>query len=190
MRLPAIALLLLMPACDRAAQTPKESAGAVQAAARALAAPQLSPEAAAKVDRTAAGTPAPNIPFETRAGKVQTIADFRGRPVLVNLWATWCAPCKKEMPALDRLATRLAGRTAVLAISQDLEGWRAIDKFFTAGTFATVAPHADSAMAYGAAIKAQGLPVTILYDVQGREVWRINGDFAWDGADAALLLGA
>ncbi|MCA3254576.1 MAG: TlpA family protein disulfide reductase, partial [Alphaproteobacteria bacterium] len=69
---------------------------------------------AGKLDRRNAGKPAPAVSFTTRDGKSQTLADYRGKPVLVNLWATWCRPCVAEMPALDIMAQRLAGRVTVL----------------------------------------------------------------------------
>ncbi|QMW23292.1 TlpA family protein disulfide reductase [Sandaracinobacteroides saxicola] len=186
MRLTFIALLSLA-ACGQAPAGDREKAPPSQAALNAAEAPPVA--LAAKIDRSQAGKPAPTVPFEmSNGGATKTVADFRGKPVLVNLWATWCAPCIKEMPALDTLAKTLGDRVTVLAVSQDMEGWRAVDKFFTPGKFTTVKPQVDSAMAYGAAIGAKGLPVTILYDAAGKEVWRINGDYDWASAEAEALV--
>ncbi len=142
---------------------------------------------AARLDRSQAGKPAPAVRFEMRDGSSASVADFRGKPVLVNLWATWCAPCIAELPDLDEMAEGRPGLT-VLAISQDLAGWRAIDKFWTVGKFEKLVPRLDKAGNYAVAVGARGLPVTILYDARGREVWRLNGPAAWTSAEAAAVL--
>lgn len=135
------------------------------------------------IDRSHAGTPAPTTPFEIQPGKAETIASHRGKRVLVNLWATWCAPCIAEMPALDRLAAARAGKLVVLPVSQDMEGWKAVGKFWAKGGFKTLQPRLDQPGAMAEAIKARGLPVSILYDEQGREVWRATGSLAWGSAE-------
>lgn len=160
----------------------------VHADMRKAAAPQAA-VALSKIDRSRAGTPAPTIPFEAKGGKVTSLAAFRGRPVLVNLWATWCAPCKAEMPELDALATARAGKLTVLAISADLEGWRAVDKFFVAGRFKTVQPWLDQPGNWPQAMGARGLPVSILYDAQGREVWRVSGPLKWLSPQVQAAIG-
>jgi thiol-disulfide isomerase/thioredoxin len=136
---------------------------------------------APKLDRTRAGEAAPGVVFVDRAGAKHRIADFAGKPVLVNLWATWCAPCIAEMPALDRLAAK-AGAPRVIAVSQDLAGWRAVDRFFAPGKFKAVTPYLDRDNALPLAFKAAGLPITVLYNAHGREVWRVNGPRDWDKA--------
>ena len=150
-----------------------------------------SPQGAAlgKLDRSHAGSAAPTDPFEARGGKPTSLAAFRGKPVLVNLWATWCAPCKAEMPELDALAKAKAGSVTVLAISADLEGWRAVDKFFTPGRFKTVAPYLDQPGAIPQALGAKGLPLSILYDAKGREVWRVNGPMQWTSPAVVAAIG-
>lgn len=157
---------------------------------RKAAAPQASQKAmpAGKLDRRNAGKPAPAVSFTTRDGKSQTLADYRGKPVLVNLWATWCRPCVAEMPALDIMAQRLAGRVTVLPLSQDLAGWRAVDGFFKPGRFKALKPVLDKPGDFASEIGATGLPVTILYDAQGREVWRVSGPLAWEKPETDRLL--
>ena len=142
-----------------------------------------------KIDRSHAGAAGPSIPFEARGGKATTLAAFRGRPVLVNLWATWCAPCKAEMPELDALAAKRAGKLTVLAVSADLEGWRVVDKFFVPGRFKSVQPYLDQPGNWPQALGAKGLPVSILYDAKGREIWRVNGPLKWLSPEVAGLLG-
>lgn len=157
----------------------RQAAAASQPAPRAAKAP--------RVDRAAAGRAAPAATLVLRDGTPRRIADFRGRPVLVNLWATWCAPCKAEMPALDRLAARSRGKLAVVAVSQDLEGWRAVDRFFAPGRFASIVSLLDRTQALPIAYRAEGLPASILYDARGREVWRVLGPIEWDRIDPAAL---
>ncbi len=142
-----------------------------------------------KLDRSHAGTAAPTTPFEAHGGKATSLAAFRGHPVLVNLWATWCAPCKAEMPELDALAKARAGKLTVLPISADLEGWRAVDKYFVPGKFAHLTPYLDQPGNLPQGYEAKGLPVSILYDARGREVWRVNGPLKWLSPEVAAAIG-
>jgi thiol-disulfide isomerase/thioredoxin len=144
--------------------------------------------------KTFAGTPAPDLALETGPnGTQETLADIRaanpGQPILVNLWATWCAPCLKELPTLDRLAAETRGRLVVVPISQDMEGWRVVEPAFDRAKYPNLQTRLESQMQFGAALGATGLPVTILYDPQGREVWRYNGDFDWASPQARALIG-
>jgi len=155
--------------------------------ARQAAAKPLHP-ALAKATRANAGAPAPAAAFTANDGTSQTLAAYRGKPVLVNLWATWCAPCIAEMPALDRLMGRSQGKLVVLPISQDLGGWRAVDKFAPPQKFKNLPLRLDKENAWALAMKAKGLPLTILYDAQGREVWRLAGPAEWDQIPVNALL--
>jgi thiol-disulfide isomerase/thioredoxin len=186
------ALLLGLAACDAAPPADTQKAEGPQGAAPAAATPPAAAaapkSAAAKIDRSQAGAAAPTAAFVDRAEKPTTLAAFKGTPVLVNLWATWCAPCLAEMPALDRLAAREKGKLVILPISQDMEGWRAVDKFFAPGKFAALTPYLDQPTEWALAVGAKGLPVSILYDAQGKEVWRVNGPLEWDQPEVAALL--
>jgi thiol-disulfide isomerase/thioredoxin len=149
---------------------------------------------AERLSRAAAGTAAPAIALETGPdGGTETVADIvranPGVPVLVNLWATWCAPCLKELPTLDALAGATRGRLVVVPLSQDLEGWKAVSPAFTAAKFPNLATRVESGMAFGAAVGARGLPLSILYGPDGREVWRYAGDLDWGSAEARAMLG-
>ena len=136
-----------------------------------------------------AGTPAPGVAFTGAAGRDVHLSDFTGRPLLVNIWATWCAPCKAEMPTLDRLSAIEAGNVSVIAVSQDLEGRKAVQPYFTQNGFENLEPYTDTQNGLlanmGNNVK---LPTTILYDSMGREVWRVEGGVEWDDAEMAKLI--
>ncbi len=168
---------LLLAACDKA----QEGAADGSPPGGATRAPT------GRLDRSHAGTPAPRSIFEDPAGEAITLADFRGRPLLVNLWATWCAPCIAEMPTLDALAAREKG-LQVLAVSQDMSGHDKVDAFFAERRFAKLQPYIDPGLSLMTELKVDTLPTTILYDAQGREVWRMTGMEDWEGARAAKLL--
>ena len=138
------------------------------------------------IDRSAAGKPAPAIGFRGPDGKEASLADFRGRPLLVNLWATWCAPCVKELPTLAALGDR-RGAPQVLALSQDLGEQAKVAAFLSEKKIA-LEPFQDPEMAMSSALGANILPTTVLYGSDGKEVWRYTGDLDWTGAAAAKLL--
>ena len=140
------------------------------------------------VDRSRQGKPAPATIFHDAAGEDVTLAAFKGRPLLVNLWASWCAPCVKELPTLDRLARSNRGMT-VVAISEDSAPPQSVVAFLKTNKIATLAPYHDPTMAMSGALGAEVLPVSILFDGQGRELWRYVGDLDWTGAEATKLLG-
>lgn len=142
-----------------------------------------SPKPAEKLDRSHKGESAAELPFDGPDGKPVRVADFRGRPVLVNLWATWCAPCVAELPTLDALAK--SGTVRVIAVSQDQDATKA--RPFLAARKLSLTPYTDGEMAMSLA-KQANLPTTFLYDARGREVWRMSGGFAWDGPESAKLI--
>ena len=149
-----------------------------------------SPQPASKFDRSKAGTAAPDTPLETGPdGATETIAGIAranpGRKILVNLWATWCAPCLKELPTLNALAADTAGTLVIVPISQDMEGWRKVTPAFRQPNLAT---RLESQMQFGFALGARGLPLTILYDDKAKEIWRYSGDFDWNSPAARVEL--
>lgn len=139
------------------------------------------------LDRSHKGKPAPAATFRGPDDASVTLADFRGRPLLVNLWATWCAPCVAEMPTLDTLAAKSGDRMHVVAVAQDLQGADIVDPWFQKAGLKALQPYLDPENglldAYNAA-----LPTSILYDAEGREVWRVIGAIDWEGAKATALL--
>jgi thiol-disulfide isomerase/thioredoxin len=144
----------------------------------------------ARLDVSQAGSRAPALNFEGKNGKMVSLADFAGKVVLVNLWATWCAPCIKEMPALDRLARLNPDKLAVIAISQDMAGWRVVDPFFAKTKLSTLTPYIDKKNQLALHYKAKGLPLSIIYDAQGREVARLSAPTDWDRGEGLALLKA
>ncbi len=141
-----------------------------------------------RLDRSHAGTPAPGTTFQDPYGRPARLADFRGRPVLVNLWATWCGPCVVEMPSLDALARREGQNLQVLALSQDLDGRQKVTDFFAARRFARLEPFLDPDLRFMSELVVDTVPTTLLYDAEGAEVWRMPGMADWDGERAARLL--
>lgn len=141
-----------------------------------------------RLDRSHAGTAAPDVAFEDPHGRPARLSDFRGRPVLVNLWATWCGPCVVEMPSLDALAVREDEALQVLALSQDMEGRQKVTDFFGARNFRRLEPYLDPQLAFMTSLGIDTLPTTILYDSEGVEVWRMTGMADWESERAARLL--
>jgi thiol-disulfide isomerase/thioredoxin len=136
-----------------------------------------------------AGQAAPAVTFAGADGRDVTPSDFEGRPLLLNIWATWCAPCKAEMPTLDALAALEKGQVSVIAVSQDLQGSKPVLAFFNDIGIRNLEPYTDSENALSASFDHQlALPTTILYDSEGREVWRVIGGVEWDDAAMAELL--
>ena len=172
--------LLCAAACDRQSPPVEQAPANTVAAAPAL-------KEAGQLDRSHKGEAAPALAFKTPEGTDTTLAAFKGKPVLVNLWATWCAPCKAEMPTLDALAVRDAGKLTVLTISQDLQGAESVTPYFSAQGFKALKPYLDTEMQFSMAFAAT-LPMTILYDAEGRELWRMTGGMDWTGSKAAALI--
>lgn len=139
-----------------------------------------------EIDRSQAGSEAPDVrlelPGEGETSLRRAIAAAGGKRVLVNLWATWCPPCLAEMPALDALAGDAAEGLLVLPVSQDMEGWQAVNGFFEAGKFKVLTPLLDQPGSLGEALKARGLPMTVLYGPDGKEIWRVSGTPDWASA--------
>jgi thiol-disulfide isomerase/thioredoxin len=133
----------------------------------------------------------PEVTFQDANGRARTLADFRGKVVLLNLWATWCLPCRKEMPALDRLQGELASDSfAVVAVSVDRSGLPGARKFLDEAGVARLSLYADATARMASTLRAAGLPASLLLDREGREIGRLLGPAAWDGEDAKRLIRA
>jgi thiol-disulfide isomerase/thioredoxin len=126
----------------------------------------------------------PALQFEDAHGRKHTLADFRGKVVLLNVWATWCAPCREEMPALDRLQAQLGGPAfQVVALSVDQQGAEIAQRFFREIGVKSLDFYIDRSARAAFQLEAPGLPVSLLIDRQGREVGRKLGAAQWDSAE-------
>ena len=131
----------------------------------------------------------PEATFQDATGKERTLADWRGKVVLVNLWATWCLPCRREMPSLDRLQKELGSdKFEVVAISVDRKGLEASRKFLDETQVQSLRLYVDASTRMTSTFKVIGLPATLLLDTQGREVGRLLGPAEWDSEDAKRLI--
>jgi thiol-disulfide isomerase/thioredoxin len=129
------------------------------------------------------------IRFQDAEGKERTLADWRGKVVLLNLWATWCLPCRKEMPSLDRLQKELGSdKFEVVALSVDRKGLEASKKFLDETKVERLALYVDASARATSELRVIGLPATLLLDAQGREIGRLLGPAEWDSEDAKRLI--
>ncbi len=127
--------------------------------------------------------------FQDLAGAPQHFSDFKGKFLVVNLWATWCGPCIKEMPSLARLAKALpSDRFQVLAISLDRGGVEQVRTFWDKLALAPFVPFIDPTTRLGLILKAQGMPTTLILDREGREIGRIEGGAVWDSPEMIAKL--
>jgi thiol-disulfide isomerase/thioredoxin len=131
----------------------------------------------------------PAATFVDGDGNEKSLADLRGKGIVVNFWATWCAPCVKEMPALDRLAA-VAGQHGlrVLALSADREGAPVVRRFYDVNAIRHLPVAVDTMSRAARAVGVDGLPTTVLYAAQGREVGRVVGVAEWDAPTAIAFL--
>jgi thiol-disulfide isomerase/thioredoxin len=137
----------------------------------------------------------PDLAFDDSEGKPRKLSDWRGRTVLVNLWATWCVPCRKEMPALDRLQTRLGGKNfEVVAINIDTRDPEKPRSFLKEANLNRIGYFNDQKAKVfqdlKAAGRALGMPTSVLVDGQGCEIGTIAGPAEWDSDDAVKLITA
>jgi thiol-disulfide isomerase/thioredoxin len=137
----------------------------------------------------------PDLAFEDAEGKSKKLSDWRGRTVLVNLWATWCVPCRKEMPALENLQTRLGGPNfAVVAVNIDTRDPEKPKNFLKEANLTRLGyfsdPKAKVFQDLKATGRALGMPTSVLVDGEGCEIATIAGPAEWDSEDAVKLITA
>ena len=122
-------------------------------------------------------------------GKILSLSDFRGKLVLLNLWATWCLPCIREMPSLLRLQKKRGGDDfTVLALAQDFNGWKAVSPFLRKHELSDLPVYIDDKTALSRALRVPGLPASILLDRDGKVLGRLLGVAEWDSAEAVALI--
>jgi len=132
--------------------------------------------------------PAPEVSFADLKGNWVALADFKGKLVLINLWATWCQPCLKEMPSLEKLQAAQADKLIVAAISEDRGGSQVVEPFVAKLGLDKVTIFLDPKSAVGHAFSTRGLPTTLVVDAEGRLVGRVEGAAEWDSEKMAAAL--
>jgi thiol-disulfide isomerase/thioredoxin len=131
----------------------------------------------------------PEVRFQDDQGRDLTLGDFRGRVVVLNVWATWCVPCRKEMPTLDRLQARLGGKDfLVVALSIDRKGVEAVRGFYQKVGVENLAIYVDPSGKGSHGLAIPGVPTTLLIDREGREVARKMGEAEWDSPEMVSLV--
>lgn len=174
---------LALSGCDSGAGDSAQETAANTPSSEAPPPPQLP----GRVVRAFAGTQLPALTFVDPKGRKLDLAAI-DQPVLVNLWATWCAPCVAEMPALDTLAGELDGKVKVLTVSQDARS-ELVPPFFAERSFNHLEQWLDPENELARAFTDGGvLPVTILFDAEGREILRVAGGYEWDSEEAIAMV--
>jgi thiol-disulfide isomerase/thioredoxin len=136
-----------------------------------------------------ASRPVAAVRFDDDRGQERNLSDFRGKVVLLNIWATWCVPCRKEMPALDHIESLLGGlKFTVVTVSVDRLGIEAVDKFFGEVGVQSLPAYVDSSGSALRTLRAFGLPTSVVIDRDGREIGRITGPAEWDSPETIEFL--
>ena len=138
---------------------------------------------------SSAPTPVPPLRFTDGDGRTLTLGDFAGRVVLLNLWATWCGPCVRELPSLDRLQATLGSpRFQVVALAEDHGGTATVLPFLQQRQIRALAAYLDTPGAAVGVFGIPGLPTSILIDRNGQEVGRLVGGTNWDEGSARRVV--
>ncbi len=133
----------------------------------------------------------PPLQFTDGTGKTISMDQWRGKVVLLNLWATWCAPCRREMPDLDKLQGALGSKDfEVVAISVDRKGLKASKRFLDQIKIKNLALYNDASARISRQLKVLGMPTTLLLDREGKEIGRLVGPAEWNSEDARRLIKA
>lgn len=184
----AVSAPLLLGGCDResgdAAQPAAQSASTAAGAGAGAAAGELS----GTIDRSHKGSQLPEFVLNDPAGKQLRLSSLKGKPALINLWATWCGPCVIEMPMLNALSAKAPGGLQVITVSQDLGTPEKVAAFFTDRKLANLGAWLDPESELSTHYSVTTLPTTIYYDAEGREVWRFVGGHDWSSAETTKML--
>lgn len=133
----------------------------------------------------------PATDFVDMEDRAVALADYRGKVVLVNFWATWCAPCREEMPSLDALNTALGGEDfAVVTIATGPNPPPAMTRFFEETGIETLPLYRDPKQRLAREMAVMGLPVSVILDREGRELARLTGDADWNSDSARAVISA
>ncbi len=133
----------------------------------------------------------PEIAFTDKDGKPKALADFSGKVVLLNVWATWCLPCREEMPALDKLETKLGGKDfEVVAVNIDKGGSDKAASFLKETGATHLALYTDPSGKLFSTLKTVGMPTTLVIDRNGKEIGRLIGPADWASPEAIAVIEA
>jgi thiol-disulfide isomerase/thioredoxin len=131
----------------------------------------------------------PELRFVDGEGRALSPGDFRGRPIVLNIWATWCVPCRKEMPSLDRLQAGIdKSQLLVLPLSIDRQGASVVTRFYRELGLKALGIYVDQSGKASSDLNTVGVPTTLLIDRDGREIGRKIGPAEWDGPEMTALL--
>lgn len=131
----------------------------------------------------------PELRFTDGEGRSLSLQDLRGKPILLNIWATWCIPCREEMPALDRLQAELgASQLLVLPLSIDRQGLPVVKKFYEELGLTSLGIYIDQSRKAASELNVVGVPTTLLIDRDGREIARKIGPEEWDSPEIVALI--
>ncbi len=174
---------LSLSGCDREPRAPAQPESSASAPAADAAEGFVG-----KIDASHKGSALPQLTVHDPSGAKLAIAGLRGKPVLINVWATWCAPCVKELPTLEALAAREAGKLAVVTVSQDSAQPEKVAAALASHHFDHLHPWLDPDNTLANFYGAGELPTSVLYDAKGREVWRMAGAHDWSTPDNTALI--
>jgi thiol-disulfide isomerase/thioredoxin len=181
LKLAVLTCALLAGGCDR------QSGEAAQPQASESAAPQGAGVVQGAVDRSHKGSALPDFTLSDPQGKKLRLESLKGKPLLLNLWATWCGPCVAELPMLGKLAVERVGKLQVVIVSQDMETGK-VAEFLSAHGAVQFDPWLDPNNELLGHYRTETLPTTVLYDAEGREVWRYVGAHDWSSPETAAML--
>ena len=178
-------IVLAAGACDRQTAGDKQQ----QEASPAATGPAEGEALNGVLDRSHAGGKLPEVTVTDPTGTTLDLTKATGKPVLLNVWATWCVPCITEMPLLDQIAGDYQGQIRVLTVSEDLKGAELVKPFFAEKKFAHLPMWLDQKNNLIFGYSGDGnLPLTVYFDAQGKELWRVTGGFDWSGRQAHDLI--
>jgi thiol-disulfide isomerase/thioredoxin len=181
LKLAILGMALFAFGCDR--QSEKKA----QPQASATGASESNGNAAGMLDRSHKGNALPKITLSNPAGHKLALPSLKGKPVLINLWATWCAPCIAELPTLNAISNRSDMHVQVVTVSQDMGEPAKVQTFLDQHGFSQLPAWLDPEGELAAYYQAQTLPSSIYYDAAGLEVWRFTGGRDWGSAGTAAL---
>lgn len=182
LKVAVLGLSFVIAGCDRQGNEATQPQASPQANAPAGKGAELT----GTIDRSKKGSRLPDFTLKDPAGKALRLPELTGKPLLVNLWATWCAPCVVELPMLETLAGE--GRVRVLTVSQDMGQPEKVAAFLTDRGLTKLEPWLDPQNDLSFHYATGTLPTTILYDAEGREVWRFVGGHDWTKPEARALI--